>query len=95
MFRTLKFAALLPGLLALVACDVENGGNNRINGAVHVAPGAKTGAVSTINGAVEIGAKAAVTDVRSVNGGLSLGEGASAHSVRGSMAHTWWGGCAP
>jgi len=82
MSRALKIAALLPGLVALAACDIEISGHSRINGAVHVAPGVQTGEVSTVNGAVEIGAKATVTDVRTVNGGLSLGEGASAHSMR-------------
>lgn len=86
MSPALNIVALLPGLMALVACDIDINGDSKnhshINGAVHIAAGERAGEVSTVNGGVEIGAKAAVTDVRTVNGGVSLGEGASAHSMR-------------
>ena len=76
---------LLLGCLAVVGCD----GTHHVNGAVHVAEGARGGDVITVNGSVQIGARARVADVRSVNGSQSLGEDARAGSmsaVNGSIA---------
>jgi hypothetical protein len=85
MIRNILFATLaLAGVAAFGGDDLH-----RINGAVHVADGARAGDVATVNGSVTIGKGATSGDAATVNGSITLGEDASAtalQAVNGGVA---------